>query len=364
MKIKEITNYLESIAPLNLQEAYDNCGLLVGDDGAEVKGILIALDVTEAVVEEAIAMGCNLIISHHPLIFGGMKKITSKDAAGRIIIRAVQNNIHLYAAHTNMDNIATGVNGMIASKLGLLNCSVLKPAKDMLKTLVTYCPVAAAENLRHALFQTGAGYIGKYDSCSFNSEGTGTFRARDGANPYVGEIGKEHHEKEERIEIIYYAHLEVAILKALFEAHPYEEVAYNLFPISNTSPTIGAGIIGYLEEEIMPLQFLKSVKEIMKADGIRYTALPEKKIKKVAVCGGSGSFLLRDAIQAGADILITADFKYHQFFEAENRIVVADIGHYESEQFTKELFYEFLIKKNYTFAIHLSKENTNPINYL
>jgi dinuclear metal center YbgI/SA1388 family protein len=346
MKIREITDYLETIAPLALQESYDNCGLLVGDASEEISGILLTLDVTEAVLEEAIAKGCNLIVAHHPVIFSGVKKITPQDLTGRIIRKAIQNNLNLYAAHTNMDAIAEGVNAKIAAKIGLTSCTVINPRKDLLKKLVTYCPVEASENLRQALFEAGAGHIGKYDSCSFNMEGTGTFRGLEGAAPFVGQVGQLHHEKETRIEMVYYAYNESALIHALLAHHPYDEVAYDLLALTNRSGNAGSGLVGFLQEEMDAMAFLNHVKAVMKAQGIRYTDLSAKKIRKVAVCGGSGSFLLRDAIRQEADILITADYKYHQFFEAENKIIIADIGHYESEQYTKDLFYELLIKKN------------------
>lgn len=364
MKINEITDYIETIAPLALQESYDNCGLLVGDATEEVSGILLTLDITEAILDEAIAKGCNLIIAHHPIIFSGIKKITQRDQTGRIIRKAIKNNLNLYAAHTNMDAIAEGVNAKIAQKIGLSACTVLSPKKDVLKKLIFYCPAGAAEDLRQALFQAGAGHIGKYDSCSFNIEGTGTFRGLDGATPFVGQVGTLHAEKETRIEMVYCAYNESKLIRVLLENHPYEEVAYDLLPLCNTSGHAGAGLVGYLNEEMHVLDFLKHVKVAMQANGIRYTDPGKKKIRKVALCGGSGSFLLDAAISQQADIFITADYKYHQFFEAESRIIIADIGHYESEQYTKDLFYELLIKKNPTFAIHLSELNTNPINYL
>jgi dinuclear metal center YbgI/SA1388 family protein len=363
MKIKEVTDYIESIAPIALQESYDNCGLLVGDADVEITGVLLTLDITESILEEAITKGCNLIFAHHPVVFSGIKKITAGDITGRIIIKAIQNGIHLYAAHTNMDALLEGVNGKIASKIGLTDCKVLKPKPAILKKLVTYCPAAAAEDLRQALYQR-AGTIGNYDSCSFNVEGTGTFRPLEGANPFLGAVGTLHQEKETRIELLYFSYNEKKLIQALHEHHPYEEVAYNLIALGNETQQIGSGLIGSLNNEMEPVQFLEHIKKVMEAPGIRYTALGKNNIKKVALCGGSGSFLLQDAIRQGADIFITSDYKYHQFFDAGGDIIIADIGHYETEHFTKELFYELLVKKNYTFAIHLSELNTNPINYL
>lgn len=364
MKVKEITDYLETIAPLAYQESYDNAGLICGDHSMEVTAALICLDSTEAVIDEAIKTGCNMVIAHHPIIFSGLKKINGKNYVERVIIKAIQNNIAIYAAHTNLDNVHNGVNAKIAEKLGLINCKILAPQKGLFKRLITFAPKDKAEDIRKALFLAGAGTIGNYDECSFNSEGTGTFRAGENADPYVGEQGKQHQEKETKIETIYPAYLESKIISALIKAHPYEEVAYDLIPLTNLHERVGAGMIGELPSEVDEMSFLKQLKQVMKADGIRYTALRDKKIKKVAVCGGSGSFLLQNAMQKNADVFVTSDFKYHQFFDAENGIVIADIGHYESEQFTMELFYDLLKEKFNTFAIHLSKINTNPINYL
>ncbi|MGQ0826865.1 MAG: Nif3-like dinuclear metal center hexameric protein [Bacteroidota bacterium] len=364
MKVKEISAYLESIAPLAYQESYDNAGLICGDHDMEVKGVLICLDSTEAVIAEAIATNCNMVIAHHPIVFSGLKKFNGKNYVERVVIKAIQNNIAIYAAHTNLDNVSNGVNAKIAEKLGLVNCKVMAPQKGIIKRLITFAPKDKADDVRKALFAAGAGTIGNYDECSFNSEGTGTFRAGEGANPHVGEIGKQHREKETKIETIYPLYLESQVINALVKAHPYEEVAYDLFTLTNTYDGVGAGIIGELPAEMDEMAFLKQLKKVMKANGVKYTALRDKKVKKVAVCGGSGSFLLQNAIQKEADIFISSDFKYHQFFDAENRIIIADIGHYESEQFTMELFYELLKKKFNTFALHLSKINTNPINYL
>jgi len=364
MKLREITNYLESIAPLAYQESYDNSGLICGHHDMEITGAVICLDSTEAVIEEAIANKCNLVIAHHPIVFSGIKKFNGKNYVERVIIKAIQNNIAIYAAHTNLDNVAKGVNSKIAEKIGLTNCRILAPMHNTLKKLTTFCPDDHAAALRTALFAAGGGAIGNYDACSFNTSGIGTFRAGENTNPFVGEKGKQHEEKETKIELIYPGYLESRLLKALFTAHPYEEVAYDILALDNANNSIGAGMIGDLAEEMEETTFLKNLKQTMKTDVVRYTALKGKKIKTVAVCGGSGSFLLKNAIAAGADVFVTGDFKYHQFFDAENQIVIADIGHYETEQFTMELFYDILSEKFSTFAIHLSKINTNPINYL
>jgi len=362
--IKDISNLIESIAPLSLQEGYDNAGLVVGDPSTTVKGILICLDSTEEVIDEAIKLNCNLVIAHHPIIFSGLKKLNGKNYVERTVIKAIKNNIAIYAAHTNLDNAWGGVNFKIAEKLGLVNCEILSSKQDLLRKLITFCPVDKADEVRSALFNAGAGHIGNYDECSFNSEGTGTFRGGEGTNPFVGKAGERHHEKELKIETIYPAYKESEIITALIKAHPYEEVAYDIVPLGNAFNRVGSGVIGELKEEENELDFLKRVKKTMGSGCVKYTGLLGKKVKKVAICGGSGSFLLKNAINRGANVYISADFKYHEFFDAAQRLVIADIGHYESEQFTGEIFYAHIKEKFTTFAVHFSGINTNPINYL
>ncbi len=364
MKIVELSRYLESIAPLSYQENYDNTGLLVGNPNDEVNSALITLDVTEAVIQEAIDTGCDLIIAHHPIIFGGLKKLNGKNEVERCVIKAIQNNIALYAAHTNLDSVHGGVNSKICEKLGLKNCMILSPGKNQLKKLVTFIPSAHFEKVQAAIFAAGAGHIGNYDSCGFAAKGEGSFRANEHAKPFVGETNQLHTEAEVRFETIFPAHKQRDVLHALQTSHPYEEVAYDLYALDNEHPHVGAGMVGELETETDELEFLQFTKEQFKAAVIRHSPLLKRKIKRIAVCGGAGSFLIRQAISAGADLFITGDMKYHQFFEAEGKIVIADIGHFESEQFTKEVFYELLTKKFPKFAVRLSLVNTNPINYL
>jgi len=364
MKIKEITNHIESIAPLAYQESYDNAGLIVGSSETEVSGILICLDSTEDVIVEAINKKCNLVIAHHPIIFTELKKFTGKNYVERTIVKAIKNDIAIYAAHTNLDNVSNGVNSKICDVLGLTKKRILSEKNSLLRKLITFCPLAQAEKVRLALFNAGAGSIGNYDQCSFNTDGTGTFRALEGANPFVGEIGEINREQEQKIETIYPLFLESKILKALFESHPYEEVAYDIISLQNNFQHVGSGMIAELEVEMDELEFLKLVKTRLKSGSVRYTGLLGKKVKKIAVCGGSGSFLLSNAVSAGADIFITADYKYHQFFDADGKIVIADVGHFESEQFTMDLFSDIIKEKFPKFAVHLSETKTNPINYL
>ncbi len=364
MELREITRFLETTAPLSLQESYDNSGLSVGRADKQVKGILICLDVTEEVIDEAIEKNADLIISHHPVIFGGLKKLNESNMVERIVAKAIKNDIALYAIHTNLDSVHNGVSGMIAKKLELRDVQVLSPSKNLLRKLVTFCPDAHVERVRQAIFEAGAGNIGNYSNCSFNAKGTGTFQGGENTNPYVGKQNSMHYENETRIETIYPVYNEGAILKALTNAHPYEEVAYDIFPLQNKYHRVGMGAIGHLEKAMQEEEFLVWMKEKMKTKCVRHTPLTGKKIKKVALCGGSGSFLINDALRANADVFISGDIKYHDFFRAENKLIIADIGHYESEQFTKELLFNLLNEKFTNFAISISDINTNPIQYL
>lgn len=364
MKIADIISAIEDFAPLPFQEEYDNSGLQVGDPQAEATGALLCIDVTEAVVEEAILKNANLIVSHHPLLFKGIKSVTGKSYIERIIIKAIRNNIAIYAAHTNLDNVKNGVNYRIAAKLGLENVRILSPQKQRLSKLVTYVPENRAGQLRKALFEAGAGHIGNYDSCSYNLSGTGTFRALDGANPYCGEIGELHKEEECRIEVIFPNHIRKAVVDALCANHPYEEPAYDLLPLDNVYENAGGGIIGELTVPEDERTFLQKAKNIFGSRCVKHSPLLNRLIRKIALCGGSGSSLIPAARTAGADIFITGEIKYHDYFDVENRIVIAEFGHYETEQYTKDIFYDIIIKKFPTFAAYNTTIETNPINYL
>ncbi len=364
MKIREIINCIEEFSPLSLQEEWDNSGLQIGDANNEIQSALISIDVTEEVIDDAILHGEKLIISHHPLIFSGIKSITGKSSVERIISKAIKNDISIYSAHTNLDMAKGGVSWKMAEKLGLREICTLIPQKGILKKIVTYVPVGHVDRIRSAIFSAGGGIIGNYDLCSFNVEGTGTFRGNETTNPFVGEAGIEHSEKEVRTEIIFPSFAQSDIISALLEAHPYEEVAYDIYPIENSHSYIGLGVLGFLKEDVDAEIFLNYLKSVFNCDVIKYSGNINKKIKKIALCGGSGSSLLKHAISSGADIFVTGDFKYHQYFESENKIIVADIGHFESEQFTKELFYEIVTNKFSKFALRLSDVQTNPVKFL
>jgi dinuclear metal center YbgI/SA1388 family protein len=363
MKIKEVIRELELLAPLALQEDYDNAGLIVGDKEAECKGILVCLDVTEKVKEEAIEKNCNFIVAHHPIIFKGLKKINGKNYVERSIISAIKNDIALYAIHTNLDNLLTGVNDKIAKKLGLQNCKVLRPKNNLLKKLVTFCPLENAESIKNALFEAGAGNVGNYSECSFNLEGKGTFKGSEESNPFIGEKGKRHSENETRIEVIFPVYLQQVIIENLKKNHPYEEVAYYISSLDNDWQETGSGLVGELAGPITEQALFTSLKNKFDLTIVRHSAFLNKKVKKIALCGGSGFFLLPNAIAAGADAYITGDVKYHEFFDADGKILLADIGHFESEQFTIELLAEFLQNKYPNFAVQKTEINTNSVNY-
>lgn len=363
MKVVDIISAIERFAAPELQEDYDNAGLITGNGSWNCTGVLCTLDVTVDVVREAKEHECNLIVAHHPIVFRGLKRINGKTYVEQVVIEAIKNDIAIYAAHTNLDNVVLGVNGRIAQKLGLQNISILQPRHKMLRRLITFAPIDKAEAVRQAVFAAGAGHIGNYSECSFNSEGTGTFKAEAGADPYVGEVGRQHQERETKIEIVFPFYLENQVVKALIDNHPYEEVAYDIFTMENVHFGIGAGVVGTLEGPVEEKEFLKFVRETFGVGCIRHTPLLGKPVNKVAVCGGAGSFLIKAARSMGADIYITADVKYHEFFDAEGRMVIADIGHYESEQFTVDLLHDLLEEKFPTFAVLKTSVNTNPVQY-
>lgn len=363
MRISEIIESLEKWAHPSLQEDYDNSRLIVGNRERECTGALISLDCTEEIVNEAFERGCNLVISHHPVLFTPLKTLTGQTYTERILLSAIEKKIALYALHTNLDNIFSGVNQEIAERIGLTQLNILRQSTGKLMKLVTYVPTDHLIKVREALFAAGAGHIGNYDQCSFSVEGTGTFRPQEGANPYSGKIGHLQEDIERRLEMVFPAYKKAEILKALKQAHPYEEVAYEFHALENALQTVGAGMSGILPEPLAPADFLKHIKTVF-GGMIRFSRPTPGKINKVALCGGSGSFLLPDAIACGADVFISSDFKYHQFFDADHRIMVIDIGHYEAEQFTSNLIQRYLNENFSKFAVLLTNQSTNPVQYL
>ncbi len=363
MQIIDIIRSLEARAHPSLQESYDNAGLLTGSAGWECQGILCTLDATEAVIMEAKNRGCNLVVAHHPIIFGGLKKINGNNYIEKAVIAAIKNDIAIYAIHTNLDNVIHGVNNKMADRMGLINRRILAPKAGQLMKLYTFVPIAHAHQVREALHKAGAGHIGEYSEVSFQAVGTGMFKGSENAHPFAGTPGKLQIEKEIKIEVVLPAHLQPAVVKALCEAHPYEEVAYDIISLSNENQLIGSGLIGELPEPLEETGFLHMLKTGFELTIIRHTPFLGKKLQKIAICGGSGSFLTGKALAAGADAYVTSDIKYHEFFDANDRILLADIGHWESEQFTTELLIEILQAKFPTFAVLKSGIKTNPVNY-
>lgn len=363
MTVGDFCLFLENNFPLELQEEYDNSGLQIGKYNNEIYGILISLDITEEVINEALEYGDNLILSHHPLIFSQIKKISDKNNLGKIIYKAIENNLAIYSAHTNVDNNFNGINLYISKLLNLKNPEILVPASNYLFKLITFVPESNANKVREAILNEGAGFIGNYDMCSFNTQGTGTFRPLENTNPYLGETYQLNFVNEVRIETIVPKHLLNKVVTTLLANHPYEEVAYDIYPLNNKYSKAGSGIIAELEDYMETIDFFELVKKTFNLKTIKHSKLNKKNIKRIAICGGSGAFLIKEAINKNVDLFLTGEIKYHQYFEAENKIILVEIGHYESENLIKDFFYDFLTKKLSKFAIHKSKIDTNPIKY-
>jgi dinuclear metal center YbgI/SA1388 family protein len=364
MKLNDLCSFLDSAIPLSFQEGYDNSGLQVGLPDREVKSALICLDVTDEVLNEAGYAGCDVVISHHPLIFTGITRLSGRTVTERLLLKAIKQDMAIYSAHTNLDVLGNGVSRKIAEKLKLKNVRTLSPLKNRLLKLVIYIPENHLDEVREAVFNAGAGISGNYDRCSFITQGTGSFRGGENSNPFIGEKGKLHLEKEVRFETIMFSHLKDRVIEALIKTHPYEEVAYDVYKLENDNIDIGLGCIGDMPEPMEEMDFLRSVESVFTAKGIRYSKPTGNRITKVALCGGSGGALIKDAIASGANAFITADVRYHSFFEAGNKMIIIDIGHYESEKFSAEVLYDLIIKKFPTFALRFSEINTNPVNYL
>lgn len=364
MILNELITILQKTAPLLLQESYDNSGLLIGSRNNKINKALICLDVTEAVVDEAISCNCDVIIAHHPIIFKGLKKITGDNSIERIVKSTIKNDISVYAIHTNLDNVLDGVNGILAKKLGLINTRILQPGIGKMFKVVTFCPTNDSKSVQEAMFKNGAGEIGNYSSCSYLSEGTGTFMPLDGSHPHVGIKGELHNEPEIKIESVVAEHNLNKTINALIKAHPYEVPAYDVIPLHNSNPEIGAGIIGELPESMEITSYLKKVKNTLNCEYIKHNKLIKHHVKRVAICGGSGSSLIDAAARNNADVFITGDIKYHDFFEHTGKMTLADAGHFETEHPVKELIYA-LLKENFpNFALQISKSNANPVSFL
>ena len=364
MIISELQTILDQIAPLGYAEDFDNVGLLVGDAKATITGILVCHDALEAVIDEAIAAKCNVVLCFHPILFSPIKKITGQNYVEQAVIKAIKNDIAIYAIHTALDNHQNGVNKIFCDALGLQNTKILIPKENYIQKMITFVPTDNHLKVRNALFAAGAGQIGNYDKCSFNSVGNGTYQGNENSNPVVGEKFEFCEDQEVKLEVTFEKHLRSKILKALFASHKYEEVPYEIYNLQNQHQNIGLGMVGELKMPMTELDFLKFVKIKMECGIIKHTAFLNKKVQKIAVLGGSGAFAIKNAIASGADVFLTSDLKYHDFYQSENQIVLADVGHFESERFIKKYIVDFLKEKITTFAIIFSQENTNPVKYL
>ena len=361
--VQDLARVLEAAAPLAYQESYDNAGLQCGDPHMEVQGVLIALDCTPAVVDEAIRRGCNVVVTHHPLIFRPLKRLTGANEVEQTLLKAIKNDVALYAAHTNLDNVRHGVNRKLAEKLGLVNLRILDPKPGLLAKLVTYVPATHTEIVLAALYAAGAGQVGDYSACSFRMEGIGTFTPGAGTNPFQGAVGVPETTAEERVEVLLPLHLQNTALRALRQAHPYEEVAYEIIKLENSNQEVGSGMVGELPTPLSPQEFRAQLKKALLVPVVKHTSF-DKPIKRVALCGGAGRFLIGKARAAGADAYVTGDLKYHEYFQAEKQLMLCDVGHFESEQFTGEVFQDLLASTfGGTFALFIAETHTNPVHY-
>lgn len=364
LELAEIIQAIEEVAPISLQENYDNSGLIVGNSQMQISSALLALDCTEEVVLEAINKGCNMVISHHPIVFSGLKRFNGNTYVDRAIQLAIKHDVALYACHTNLDNILhNGVNHEIASKLGLIPQRVLSPKKNTLLKLSVSVPFEYKTAVEQAIFNAGAGHIGNYKDCGFTWTGEGTFTPQAGANPFDGTLNQFSKIEEQKFEVVFPSYLKRKVLDALFFAHPYEEIAHELVALENEVKSIGSGLICQFREPMSQSEFLAHLKKSMELETFKYTRSENKTIHRVAICGGSGAFLISKAKQEKCDAYITSDVKYHEYFDAENDLLLCDIGHFESEKYTVSIFAEILSKKFPNFATIFAHTNTNPVQY-
>ena len=361
--VKHIIAELERWAPSIWQESYDNGGLIVGSLEMEVSGVLCCLDCTEEIVQEAIDRKCNVVLAHHPIVFGGLKKLTGQNYVEQTVIKAIKNDIAIIAWHTALDNASTGVNAQLGRVLGMRTMQILQPKKDTLLKLAVYVLPKNLQAIEAAVFAAGGGAIGNYSECSFYWNGNGSYKPEVGANPVIGTIGVREFTDEVKVEFIVPDHAKWAVHQAMIKAHPYEEVAHEWITLDNVRTDVGSGMIGELPKPVPILDWLRILKTSMSLGCIKHTKLIHENISKVAWCGGSGDFLLETAIARGAQVFITSDFKYHRFFDHQQKIIIVDIGHYETESCVIDLLSDWLTEKFTTFAIHKTRIVTNPVQY-
>ena len=356
MKIKEVIQFLEQKFPLHWQEDFDNCGVQCGDKERELTGIVVCFDMSEAVIDEALAQGSNMVISHHPIIYKhGLKKIEPTNRVGKIIYKALENKILLYSMHTNIDSGKAGGNVLFAKKLELQNLSVLVPKENQFCKLVVFVPAENSALLKEAMFKIGCGNIGNYSHCSYSCEGIGSFKPLTGVNPHIGKHNRLERVDEERIEMIFPKNIKRQVIETLYGHHPYEEPAFDIITLENQNREVGLGRIGLLPTSMLAKDFILYIKEKLNLDFVKFSGNRDAEIKKVAVCGGGGASFISEALTAGVNAYITGDLKYHDFFIPENKMLLIDIGHFEGEHFIREIITSLLQENFNTFATHFTE---------
>ena len=359
MIIEELTTFIEDKFPLSQQESYDNCGLIVGDPKKTVKKVLLALDCTEQVIKEAKLKKADVIITHHPLMFSSINKLTANDYEGSLIIKLIKSDIALYAVHTNLDNSINGINKYLALKLGLKNLQILVGKEKTFKKIITFVPKAYSQKVITALSAAKAGNIGLYSHCAFVTEGSGCFKPEKGAKPFLGELSKINQVEEVKLEMVFASENQKMIENSLKKAHPYEQPAFDIIELANPNPDIGAGIYGDLPAQINTAEFLKLVKTKLNLSYIRQSNSAKKFISKVAICSGAGFFVFEQAKRLNVDALVTSEIKHHEFLAAENNILLCDIDHHEGEIAAVNILDQILQKLENIDTL-ISKHNLSP----
>lgn len=367
MRIHEFQKDFEAIAPPSIAWKGDNIGLLIGRPENRITNILVALDLTMEVAREAERKKVNCIVTHHPLLFHPLKNITTSSRIGELVLYLTEHRMNVYAAHTNLDSVQWGVNFVLAKKLGLKDVRILSPLKESLISIVVFVPADHAEKVAQAMHEAGAGEFSKYDRCSFRSEGTGTFRGKSGSDPFIGSPGTVEHVNEVRLETIAEQWKASKIVSAMLKAHPYEEVAYDLIPLLNKNSEYGLGAIGTLSKKMSQQEFLRMTKKVLGLNGLKFSG-KRTSISRVAVCGGSGSEFIGDAVAQGADAMVTADLKYHTFQEFESKILLIDAGHYETERIVlpalAKKIQEIAKRNGHSGKVFITQQSTNPVHIL
>ncbi len=360
IKCSEITNVLEELAPIELAESWDNVGLLLGDSTQDIHNIMITLDITPDVVEEAIETKADLIIAHHPMIFKPLNRIIEDKSIGTLIRKLIKNDICVYTSHTNLDITWGGLNDLLASKIGLENIGVLDELHTKkLKKIVVFIPKGYEEKVRDAMTEAGAGWIGDYSDCTYLTKGIGAFKPREGTKPFIGSEGTLEKVEEYRLETLVSEEKVSPVVEAMIASHPYEEVAYDIIPLEVKGQSLGLGRIGTLKKEVIFIDFINKVKEVLAIQHLRYIGNENKSISKVAICTGSGGTLLSNCIHHNVDIYITGELKYHDAqFAQEAGLNVILAGHFETENIIGELLTEFLNKK-FENRLNISQSKKN-----